>query len=62
MAWLGNGYTVSDYDGGSRTKYLDPNFIDYPPIPDDEEDVANGTYGTNGYYKVENLLPQAFAS
>jgi hypothetical protein len=34
MTWLGNGYTISDYDGSSRTTYLDRSLIDYPPIPD----------------------------
>ena len=33
MGWLGNGYTVADYDGSSRTTYLDPSMIDYPPVP-----------------------------
>lgn len=33
MAYIGNGYTVADYDGSSRTTYLDPANIDYPPVP-----------------------------
>jgi hypothetical protein len=33
MAYIGNGYTLADYDGSSRTKYLDPENIDYPPVP-----------------------------
>ena len=34
MGWLGNGYTKADYDGSSRTAYLDPSNIDYPPVPE----------------------------
>ncbi|PGH28270.1 hypothetical protein AJ80_00161 [Polytolypa hystricis UAMH7299] len=34
MAWLGNGYAVADYNGSSRTMYLDPINIDYPPVPE----------------------------
>ena len=34
LAWLGNGYTSADYDGSTRTAYLDPAMIDYPPIPE----------------------------
>lgn len=33
LGWLGNGYTMADYDNSSRTTYLDPDIIDYPPIP-----------------------------
>lgn len=34
MGWLGNGYTMTDYTAGSsRTTYLDPANIDYPPVP-----------------------------
>ena len=33
MGWLGNGYTIADYNGSSRTTYLDPTIIDYPPVP-----------------------------
>lgn len=35
MCWLANGYTKADYDsdGASRTVYLDPKHIDYPPVP-----------------------------
>jgi hypothetical protein len=66
MAWLANGYTVGDYDGGSRTKYLDPGFIDYPPIPEDEEEIGNSVNGMNGVnggkYEVDKLLPQAFTT
>lgn len=40
MTWLGNGYTVADYDGSSRTTYLDANVIDYPPIPGAEDEKA----------------------
>jgi hypothetical protein len=32
LSWLGNGYTLADYNGSSRTKYLDPNEIDFPPV------------------------------
>jgi hypothetical protein len=41
MTWLGNGYTGADYDGSSRTMYLDPKFIDYPPLPKSKP-VTNG--------------------
>jgi hypothetical protein len=41
VSWLANGYTVADYDGSSRTKYLDPSFIDYPPIPEDEDEPVS---------------------
>ncbi|KAF7554996.1 hypothetical protein G7Z17_g2518 [Cylindrodendrum hubeiense] len=45
LSWLGNGYTLADYDGSTRTKYLDPDEIDFPPLPH----VSNGTTnGTNG--------------
>ncbi|KAH0841216.1 putative sterigmatocystin biosynthesis monooxygenase stcW [Fonsecaea pedrosoi] len=37
MSWLGNGYTLADYSGGSRTNYLDPEEIDFPPLPTEEE-------------------------
>lgn len=40
MGWLGNGYTVADYNGSSRTAYLDPKIIDYPPIPSEREDAS----------------------
>ncbi len=33
MGWLGNGYTVADYNGSSRTSYLDTINIDFPPLP-----------------------------
>ncbi|KAB5551065.1 hypothetical protein GE09DRAFT_1000878, partial [Coniochaeta sp. 2T2.1] len=33
VGWLGNGYTRADYDGSSRTTYLDMSVIDYPPVP-----------------------------
>ena len=33
MSWLANGYTKADYNGSSRTMYLDPKIIDYPPVP-----------------------------
>jgi hypothetical protein len=33
MAYLGNGYTIADYDGSSRTTYLEKANIDFPPIP-----------------------------
>jgi hypothetical protein len=34
MCWLANGYTNADYDGSSRTLYLDPEHINYPPVPE----------------------------
>lgn len=33
MGWIASGYTLADYDGSSRTTYLDPSNIDYPPLP-----------------------------
>ena len=43
MAWLGNGYTVADYNGSTRTAYLDPAMIDYPPIPEERSEPDPGT-------------------
>ena len=47
MCWLGNGYTKADYDGSSRTTYLDPAHIDYPPVPApiEEKPLTNGVNG-----------------
>lgn len=43
MAWLGNGYTIADYNGSTRTAYLDTAMIDYPPIPETEAETdTNG--------------------
>lgn len=43
MAWLGNGYTKADYDGSTRTAYLDTAMIDYPPLPEIQSEL-----NTNG--------------
>lgn len=42
MGWLGNGYTVADYNGSSRTAYLDKANIDYPPVPPPAVEAKNG--------------------
>ncbi|CAM1506055.1 Fc.00g056960.m01.CDS01 [Cosmosporella sp. VM-42] len=42
MGWLANGYTLADYDGSSRTTYLDPTNIDYPPVPQANLPNSNG--------------------
>lgn len=55
MSWLGNGYTVADYDGSSRTAYLDPTMIDYPPVPEPQlgkDKVAAPPLQINGVHKV----------
>lgn len=49
MSWLANGYTVVDYDGSSKTTYLDPANIDYPPVPEpDHANVCANGHATNG--------------
>lgn len=45
MCWLGNGYTKADYDGSSKTTYLDPANIDYPPVPE----PVSPDYQINGH-------------
>ncbi|KAF2801808.1 FAD/NAD(P)-binding domain-containing protein [Mytilinidion resinicola] len=56
LTWLGNGYTMADYDGSSRTSYLDPAVIDYPPIP--KADVlVDGNVKTESYEKVGIKAP-----
>jgi hypothetical protein len=58
MCWLGNGYTVADYDGSSKTRYLDTANIDYPPVPEsaslscDKNDHTINGYTTNGLPQV----------
>lgn len=42
MGWLANGYVKADYDGSSRTAYLDPANIDYPPVPEPKAVQGNG--------------------
>lgn len=37
LSWLGNGYTMADYEGIDRTKYLDPVNIDFPSLPGDAD-------------------------
>ncbi len=65
MAWLGNGYTEADYNGSSRTTYLDPAMIDYPPVPDPEgEQDSEGEAETvvvsmvNGHNKGQVVIDQ----
>ncbi|KAL1887132.1 hypothetical protein Sste5346_010421 [Sporothrix stenoceras] len=45
MGWLASGFTRADYDGSSRTTYLDPANIDYPPVPtvNGNREQENGT-------------------
>lgn len=47
MSWLCNGYTLADYKGTTRTKYLDPAEIDFPPVVQwaDTNGVSNGVNG-----------------
>lgn len=57
LSWLGNGYTLADYDGSTRTKYLDPSEIDFPPLP---ADASNGAIlvGVNGSaHKYSSMRP-----
>jgi hypothetical protein len=51
LTWLGNGYTVADYDGSSRTSYLDPTLIDYPPIPEEMSRVNGKVNGDGADYE-----------
>lgn len=50
LSWLGNGYTLADYDGSTRTKYLDPDEIDFPPLPSHTN--GDTTNGVNGHHAV----------
>lgn len=66
MAWLGNGYTVADYNGSSRTAYLDPAMIDYPPVPEPEQDKdtvvvpqVNGKLSKGDVVIVDRVVPEA---
>jgi hypothetical protein len=72
LSWLGNGYTVADYDGSCRTSYLDPALIDYPPLPGEvfkgsissvpvarnEAKTVNGTKTANGIKTNGETLPK----
>ena len=58
MGWLGNGYTLADYDASSRTTYLDPANIDYPPVPPPPK-AQKMEVDQNHKVKEEKLAPLA---
>ena len=55
MTWLGNGYTVADYDGSSRTTYLDTRVIDFPPIPQADEDEEHSKLKATNGMKINRI-------
>jgi hypothetical protein len=50
-AWLGDGWTVAERNENmDRAYYLNPENIDFPPVP---HRTTNGTNGTNGHTAVK---------